>query len=203
MKIAVFGEDDLYNELIQCSTSIDWIQLKNIHDISNDEGIDAFFLLNDVIDNTKIAVTIKPTFINSVTQTLKQISAQKNLIRFNGWPGFLSRSLWEVSGTLNEDAVNVLLECNKKYITTPDEPGFISARILAMIINEAFHTEADKVSDRSAIDIAMKLGTNYPFGPFEWAEKIGIEKIYELLTALSAQDTRYIPCTSMRQLIKQ
>jgi 3-hydroxybutyryl-CoA dehydrogenase len=202
MKIAVWGEDDLYNELIQCSTSIDWIPVKNIQEVSNDESINAFFLLNDIIDNTKIAVTNKPVFMNSVTNTLKELNADKNMIRINGWPGFLSKDLWEVSGILNEDAVNVLLECNKKYITTPDEPGFISARILAMIINEAFHTEADKVSDRSAIDIAMKLGTNYPFGPFEWAEKIGIEKIYELLTALSAQDTRYTPCTSMAQLIK-
>ncbi|MEO7047886.1 MAG: 3-hydroxyacyl-CoA dehydrogenase family protein [Ferruginibacter sp.] len=203
MKIAVFGEDGFYNELIQCNKGIDWIHLKNIQEISKDENINAFFLLDEATDITKIEMTNKPVFINSVTNTLKELSAQKNISRINGWPGFLSKDLWEVSGILHEDAVNVLLECNKKYISVPDEPGFISARILSMIINEAFYTEADKVSDRSAIDIAMKLGTNYPFGPFEWAEKIGIEKIYELLMTLSAQDTRYIPCASMAKQIKK
>ncbi|MEO5944024.1 MAG: 3-hydroxyacyl-CoA dehydrogenase family protein [Ferruginibacter sp.] len=203
MKIAVFGADSLYNELIQCNTGIDWIRVKAIRELDDRKNIDALFVLDEAIDITDINLAEKPVFINCVTKTLKQLSAQKNIIRINGWSGFLSKGLWEVSGILNEYAVNVLLECSKKYITTPDEPGFISARILAMIINEAFYTEADKVSDRSAIDIAMKLGTNYPFGPFEWAEKIGTEKIYELLMALSAQDTRYTPCASMAQLIKQ
>ena len=35
----------------------------------------------------------------------------------------------------------------------------------------------ENVSTRDEIDTAMKLGTNYPFGPFEWAEKIGLKNI--------------------------
>jgi 3-hydroxybutyryl-CoA dehydrogenase len=30
----------------------------------------------------------------------------------------------------------------------------------------------------------MKSGTSYPFGPFEWAEKIGVDKIKNLLLSL-------------------
>ncbi len=39
----------------------------------------------------------------------------------------------------------------------------------------------------------MKLGTNYPFGPFEWSEIIGLRKIHDLLMALSETDKRYTP----------
>lgn len=47
------------------------------------------------------------------------------------------------------------------------------------------------ISTREEIDIAMKLGTNYPYGPFEWTEKIGIQKIASLLYKLSKNQSRY------------
>jgi 3-hydroxybutyryl-CoA dehydrogenase len=34
----------------------------------------------------------------------------------------------------------------------------------------------DEISTKAEIDIAMKLGTNYPYGPFEWSEKSGWKK---------------------------
>ena len=41
--------------------------------------------------------------------------------------------------------------------------------------------------------MAMKLGTNYPYGPFEWCKRIGIKHVYELIEALydDTQDERY------------
>lgn len=62
-----------------------------------------------------------------------------------------------------------------------------------MIINEAYFTLGENVSGKTEIDTAMKLGTNYPFGPFEWSEIIGKEKIYNLLTKLVTEDRRYDP----------
>ncbi len=58
-----------------------------------------------------------------------------------------------------------------------DEPGFVSARIVSMIINEAYFTLEAGTSTKEEIDIAMKLGTGYPFGPFEWGEMIGLSRI--------------------------
>jgi 3-hydroxybutyryl-CoA dehydrogenase len=43
----------------------------------------------------------------------------------------------------------------------------------------------------------MKLGTNYPLGPFEWSRLIGLEKIAALLVRLSAENTRYTPASSL------
>ena len=75
-----------------------------------------------------------------------------------------------------------------------DEPGLISAKVISAIVNEAFFALKEKVSTKDEIDIAMKLATNYPFGPFEWAEKIGYQKIYDLLSKLSETDLKYKPC---------
>ena len=86
---------------------------------------------------------------------------------------------------------------NKKMSIVKDEPGLIAARITAMIINEAYFALGDNVSTKSDIDIAMKLGTNYPFGPFEWAAVIGLSNIITLLEQLATSDHRYLPATML------
>ena len=132
-----------------------------------------------------------PVLVNSVIETLPESS--EHIYRINGWPGFLQRDTWEISGRENEKVNSALSTINKKPIWLKDEPGFVSARVISMVINEAFFALEDKVSTREEIDTAMKLGTGYPFGPFEWAEKIGTEKIAKLLQYLSFTDARYNP----------
>ena len=53
------------------------------------------------------------------------------------------------------------------------------------------------MSTKKEIDTAMKLGTNYPYGPFEWCEKIGKERVYQLLNHLSKTDERYHPAPGL------
>ena len=73
----------------------------------------------------------------------------------------------------------------------------ITPRVIAMIINEAYFTLQAGVSTKEEIDTAMKLGTNYPYGPFEWADKIGLNRIKTLLQTLSKTDTRYLPAENL------
>lgn len=69
----------------------------------------------------------------------------------------------------------------------------VFARVLAMIINEAMFAVQEDIASEPDIDLAMKLGTNYPAGPIEWGRAIGFEKIHGVLRALHAefQDERY------------
>jgi 3-hydroxybutyryl-CoA dehydrogenase len=48
----------------------------------------------------------------------------------------------------------------------------------------------------------MKLGTNYPLGPFEWCNKIGLPRIYLLLNTLSQTDNRYTPSEKLSEELK-
>jgi 3-hydroxybutyryl-CoA dehydrogenase len=45
--------------------------------------------------------------------------------------------------------------------------GLIAGGILAMIVNDAWLVLGEGVSPKEEINIALKLGTNYPLGPFE------------------------------------
>ncbi len=193
MRILVFAHDTAWDELISGTTGIDWIRADlNTLFVYRDD-IDAYFNLIEMKHETDYIVLKKPVFINSVNYTLQESGAAENVIRINGWAGFLKRSSWEVAGKLNDNSLHILKAINKKIIIVPDEPGFISARIIAMIINEAYFAKDENVSTEKEIDTAMKLGTNYPFGPFEWAQIIGIKNIYTLLKTLSKTDSRYEP----------
>jgi 3-hydroxybutyryl-CoA dehydrogenase len=68
-----------------------------------------------------------------------------------------------------------------------------------MIINEAYLALAEGVSTKEEINTAMKLGTAYPFGPFDWAEKIGLKNIALLLQKLSSTQPRYTPAAGLLQ----
>jgi hypothetical protein len=152
-----------------------------------------------VVDRSALNDHSADLFIN-LTDTLNESLAGSNavnMIRINAWPGFLQRNVWEVAGNITADVKGLFGKIGKKIIAVPDEPGFISGRVIAMIINEAYFAIAGKVSTKSGIDIAMKLGTNYPLGPFEWAEKVGLRNVYELLNSLSKTDKRYTPAPSM------
>jgi len=143
-----------------------------------------------------------PVIINAVIPTLAEI--QRPFIRINGWPGFLDREMHELSAT-DPAAAQVIGKWYEKlgrtYSLAPDIPGMITARILATIINEAWYTWEAGVSTKEEIDTAMKLGTNYPQGPFEWGQQVGLTRIVSLLDVLSKDNARYKPANSLQQVI--
>ncbi len=142
----------------------------------------------------------KPVLINAVTETLAELHFPANVSRINAWPGFLKRESWEIASNEGERIENIFKDFNRKFFFVKDEPGFVSARVISMIINEAFFSFGENVSTEEEIDLAMKFGTNYPQGPFEWAQAIGIEKVYFLLKKLSEKEERYCPAPVLKKL---
>jgi 3-hydroxybutyryl-CoA dehydrogenase len=67
-----------------------------------------------------------------------------------------------------------------------DTPGLIVTRTLAMLINEAADAITQGVCSPDAADTAMKLGVNYPQGPFEWLEAWSVPEVVCVLEALDA-----------------
>lgn len=141
-----------------------------------------------------------PVFVNAVLKTSNVLP--ENAIRMNAWSSFLNRPIWEIASandSLNQIALLILEKLGRKGIVVPDEPGLIAVRIIAMIINEAFFALEEELSSKKEIDIAMKLGTNYPFGPFEWAGIIGLSRIASLLQILNLKDERYATAPALLQ----
>lgn len=85
-----------------------------------------------------------------------------------------------------------------------DRLALVSARTLSMVINEAAFALMEGVADAEDIDVAMKLGTNYPEGPLAWADAIGVDVVLAILDALHTEygEERYRPCVLLRQLAR-
>ena len=56
-------------------------------------------------------------------------------------------------------------------------------------------------AEKEAIDTAMKLGTNYPNGPFEFVELFGLDMVYKQLLSLGKDtgEERYRICSLLKQ----
>ena len=83
-----------------------------------------------------------------------------------------------------QSSLAILNRLGIRPIVTSDAPGLIVARTVAMLVNEAADAVQQQVCDVSAADTAMKLGVNYPAGPFEWLDKCGVSDIVRLLDNL-------------------
>lgn len=169
---------------------------------------DVYFDLGYVNDQERIAHYKMregfPFFVNAVEDTAMSIG--HSIIRFNGWPGMLKREIVEIAIAESDHAIivkEVMDRMGWKFIIVPDIPGMITARVICSIINEAYHTYGEGISSKEEIDVAMKLGTNYPYGPFEWASLIGIDRVYSLLRRLCAESSRYDVAPSLFEEYKK
>jgi 3-hydroxybutyryl-CoA dehydrogenase len=171
-----------------------------ITELSETKSYDAFFVLTNSADIDFARFDRKPVYINEVIETLSGSAFSNKISRINGWPGFLERPLWELVSNETENHERIFNLLNRKVVFVKDEPGFVSARVISMIVNEAFFALGEQISTIEEIDEAMKLGTNYPNGPFEWAEKIGVQNIYSLLERLAEKEQRYLPAPALKNL---
>lgn len=195
MQIAVLANDEQWKELVEGCDEKLFIRLNSMQE---EVAADAYIILEQRRTDSINSIT-KPVLFNSVIQTLAGLNAAQNVLRINGWNGFIQRRTWEIAGVVTEEAKQIFIVLNRQYIEVADEPGLIAARSIAMIANEAYFALGEEVSTKAEIDVAMKLGTNYPYGPFEWTEKIGARNIYDLLKTLSANSKRYLPSSLLKK----
>ncbi|WP_374438494.1 3-hydroxyacyl-CoA dehydrogenase [Inhella sp.] len=82
-----------------------------------------------------------------------------------------------------------------------DTPGLLVARTLAMLVNEGADAVWQGVCNEAGADTAMKLGVNYPAGPFEWLKLLGVPPVCQLLDRLweHTRSERYRVSPYLRQ----
>jgi len=133
----------------------------------------------------------------------------KRLIGIGLYDTFSEAKLLEIAPSkindikILENAESFLKETGINYVKVPDRTGLVFPRILSMIINEAAQVYSENTASKEDIDTAMKLGTSYPFGPLEWADKLGIDLVYNILSSLQNEfsEDRYRPHPSLKEMV--
>ncbi|GGL90990.1 3-hydroxyacyl-CoA dehydrogenase [Streptomyces fumigatiscleroticus] len=97
------------------------------------------------------------------------------------------------------EATGLFQALGKKVSVIGDVPGMIVARTVARIVDLAHDAVAKGVATEEDIDTAMRLGVNYPLGPFEWSRRLGRNWAYALLDDLHLRDPsgRYAPSLAL------
>lgn len=204
MRVLIIANAEQEKEILlkKTKSEAELIFKKALPEKKDYKNFDAFFILSVISQNIDFEdFETKPVFIDSVIETLSELDLPKNVSRINAWSGFLQREIWEVASQNKIEAEAVFNALGWKIIFVKDEPGFVTARVVSMIINEAFFAFNENVSTIEEIDLAMKLGTNYPYGPFAWAEIIGVKNVFNLLKKLSEKDTRYLPSSALESCV--
>ena len=167
---------------------------------------DNSYRLQDYLTNTNTTFVL-----GAVKCTLESAVVGLNIpedwkgIGINSLPTFLERNTLECTNPyqLSESTLRNIADLlgYPNIEVVGSRVGLITPRVICMIINEAYYTVQEGTANREDINQAMRLGTNYPKGPFEWCDAMGLQNVYEVLEAMynDTKDERYKICSLLKQ----
>jgi 3-hydroxybutyryl-CoA dehydrogenase len=107
-----------------------------------------------------------------------------------------------ISKSVYERIKEFIDSIGKKAVNINDSPGLILNRVLVSMINEASYLLMYGIASMEDIDNMMKLGANFPKGPFEWADEIGLDNILASLEFLYKDlGEEYRPCPLIKKKV--
>ncbi len=152
-----------------------------------------------------------PLFVQCVDVTLSEaetwVEHKERLIGFDGLFFASGDAATMVSpNDVRRDEIEKLLgHLGKTPVWVSETPAMVLPRIVCQLANEAAFAELEGVADGATIDLAMKLGVNYPKGPLEWGKVLGYDKVQAVLDHLFSQyhEERYRACVLVRQWARE
>ena len=212
MKILIIGEEENFSEFKEkFGTNHEYTFLTELTSprFISEKDLVFDFVIDENPDHYECYKEASiPVFLNTVKTSLAELAfvngvTSAKIYGFNGLPTFLNRDLLEVTTLTDQrDELSQILEqLGTDFEIIEDRVGMVTPRIIFMIINEAFYTVQEGTAAREDIDLGMKLGTNYPYGPFEWMDRVGIHHVYETLEAIyeDTKDERYKICPLLKR----
>jgi len=187
------------DSLIHNKQSLDSFDV--IVDFNADERNDVSVYFSLTQNKILILSAVKKSLANLVHESGKKVECA--VVGINALPTFIDRNQMEISFLKKENRSRFetfAKEMKFDFLEVQDRVGMVTPRVICMIINEACFTLQEGTASMEDIDKGMKLGTNYPFGPFEWCDRIGIKDVYETLDAVwnDTHDPRYKICPLLK-----
>ncbi|WP_077302227.1 3-hydroxyacyl-CoA dehydrogenase [Virgibacillus pantothenticus] len=109
----------------------------------------------------------------------------------------------ETSDETAEFAERVARKMGKETVTIHEFPGFVTSRISCLVGNEAFYMLQEGLGTPEEIDKAIKLGLNYPMGPFELGDLVGLDtRLHNLRYLHETLGDKYRPAPLLEQYVK-
>jgi len=98
--------------------------------------------------------------------------------------------------------VDFLARAGVTAVKLEETPGFILDRVIASIVNEAAVMYSSKLASKEDIDKMMKVCVNWPMGPFEFADNMGVDRVVEILDEMTEQlGPKFKPNFLLRKMV--
>lgn len=147
--------------------------------------------------------TISPTELASYTNRPEQFAVMHF---FN--PVHVMQLVEIVRGLETSDETvkkvqQVAEKMGKETVEVNEFPGFVTSRISALVGNEAFHMLQEGVASAEDIDKAIKLGLNFPMGPLELGDLVGLDtRLNNLRYLHETLGDKFRPAPLLEQYVK-
>ncbi|MDG5473044.1 3-hydroxyacyl-CoA dehydrogenase [Jeotgalibacillus sp. ET6] len=147
--------------------------------------------------------TMSPTELGSCTSRPEKVVAMHFFNPVHKMPLIEVVRGLETSETTVEKTLHLAKQLKKETVVIDESPGFVTSRISALVGNEAFHMLQEGIGSPEEIDKAIKLGLNYPMGPFELGDLVGLDTRLNNLTYLhSTLGERFRPAPLLVKYVK-
>jgi len=102
-----------------------------------------------------------------------------------------------------DEARAFVVACGKTAVTVKDQAGFVVNALLFPYLNNAVKLFDAGVASRDDIDTAMKGGCNFPMGPLELLDLVGLDTSLSILDALFAEfrDPNFAPAPLLKRMV--
>ena len=182
-------ENDEFIETIPVDTTI----VVDVGDGSSDRS-ETLLQLDTVL--APEAIVFADAYATDIVAVAQRAGHPGRLVGFGILGALQSQSAVEIvdSPNVSDDALALAQELfatiGKGVVLVESGPALYLGRVVASIVNEAVIAVYEDVATADDIDLAMRLGVNYPIGPIAWGREIGGARVARILRRLAESEGR-------------
>lgn len=196
-----------YSELSECEIVFETVNSKK-KGTSLELRQEIFRKIEAVVQPDAIIVSNTATLMISEISSVLRLPERAMGLHFFSPVGKV-KIIEAVRSVYTNDETNAMVSklallIGKKLINVNESSGNISTRMLVPLINEACEILMEGVATVSDIDETMKETSGLQLGPFEMADKIGLDKVLKWMENLYVEfgETKYKPSPVLKRMVR-
>ena len=196
-----------YQELVGCDFVVEAIRAVD-RGGKIKERKEIFRKIEEVVDEDCIISTNSTTIV--ITELSSELKHKERCISMHFFVSSPEARIIEVvkglytSEETYEKVCKFVRLINRKIVPVEESAGLVSVRIFVVLLNEACEILMEGISTIDDIDQTMKIGYGMRLGPFETADKIGLDKIVRWMDNIYNEfgDVKYKPNPYIKRLVR-